>query len=274
LCEWYQDTEPTSNDVNSHYVSVHPQSDGCLHTEIERLRQTVFQAWKTVNQKSIVTGILIAVIYSFATPAAFSASGGVCMVDRYNGHRFVIGDNLNPAFPGAPKSSLGCSSNDVSLALFEVVEGPAGYFAGETIIVKLKGDFMSTSVQRWDVGVFISEDGGSPNTNGGTCYSDYLHPVSADNNDLDLLSGVGPFYNGEVNEDISDTCGDIEQGNDATFITDWIIIQCQDTDGATLADVASCTIWSNSTSNGSINKPSCECQITTHPHQSTEMAYK
>ena len=68
--------------MNLHYESMHSHSDSRLHTESKRLGQTVFQAWKIVYQKSIITAILIAVICSFGAPATFAASGGVCMVDR------------------------------------------------------------------------------------------------------------------------------------------------------------------------------------------------
>ena len=265
--------------MNLHYESVHPHSDSRLHTEIKRLGQTVFQAWKTVNQKSFIAGILIMAIYTLGgSPVYAAGSGDVCMVDRYN------------AVNKTSLTDLNCVANDVSLAIYEVVEGPPTCLEGETIEVSLKGDFMVTASERQDVGVFISEDGGDPNTTGGVCYSDFLHPVSADNTDLELTLGLGPFYNDEIsttfgrcdgaaietecsdNADcagigtntcviVDDACGDIRSiDGPTTFITgtsEKIKIICQDSDGDFLADVASCTVWANSASDGSINKPIC-----------------
>ena len=183
--------------------------------------------------------LLLGGILLSTAPAWGGTNGGVCMVDRFGSD-----------------SPLNCTSNDVSLAIYEVVEGPSECVAGETIRVRLKGDFEATSDSRWDVGVFISEDGGTPNAPGGLCYSDFLHPVSADNTDIDLASGSGPFFNGEITQDPADQCGDIEQGNNATFETDFMDIVCQDNNGDFIADVASCTVWASSRSNGS-DKPSC-----------------
>jgi len=225
--------------------------------------------------------LAIALFTLVASPVLASdggTTGGICMVDRYN----------NLSMPGAPKTKLGCTSNDVSLAIFEIVSGPTTCIAGETVMVQLAGDFIATSAEREDVGVFIAEDGGTPNATGGVCYSDYLHPVAADNStDLDyfcqngttvcttptttpsaecpgigdetcriLSSGAGPYYNSEISEDPADVCGDIKKDIDARFITGMFPIVCSDSDGDLLADVTSCTVWANSKSNGG-SKASC-----------------
>jgi hypothetical protein len=173
-----------------------------------------------------------------------------CMVDRYN------------ATKPATVTTLNCTSNDVQLAVYELISGPTSCLIGETISVRLKGQFKATSAERWDVGVFVSTDGGTPNELGGSCYNDYLHPVSANNTDLNLTGGSGPFYNGEITEDPGDSCGDIEQGQDAFFITAEIDIVCQDSDGNEQADVNSCTVWANSRSDGD-GKPSCKSHLDT-----------
>ena len=100
-------------------------------------------------------------------PTAAAADGGTigeCMVARHN--------TTKPA----KKTSLQCTSNDVRLAQYEKISGPDECAEGETIIVVLKGQFEATSDERWDVGVFVSTDGGDPNALGGTCYQDFLHP--------------------------------------------------------------------------------------------------
>ena len=157
----------------------------------------------------------------------------------------------------AKKTSLRCTANDVRLAEYELVSGPTSCIEGETIMVVLKGQFVATSSERWDVGVFVSTDTGTPNALGGSCYQDFLHPVSANNSDLNLTGGAGPFFNGEITEDTGDLCGDIEQAQDAFFLTGEFPIVCRDSNGDGTADVESCTVWANSRSDGSNKKPSC-----------------
>jgi len=174
-----------------------------------------------------------------------------CMVERYN--------QVN----SASETSLNCSANDVGLASLILLSGPATCIEGEDVTITLSGQFVSTASERWDVGVFVSTDGGDPNTLGGKCYNDYLHPVSSTNSDLNLSGGSGPFYNGEISEDPGDTCGDIQQGQNAFFNTAQITIKCQDSDDDGTADVNSCTVWSNQTSEGTDKKPSCTSETDT-----------
>ncbi len=174
-----------------------------------------------------------------------------CMVERYN------------ATKPANVSSLNCTSNDVELANYTLIAGPTSCIAGEDITVTLLGEFVATSSERWDVGLFISTDGGNPNSLGGSCYNDYLHVVSTNNSDLDLTGGAGPFYNGEINEDPGDSCGDIQQGTNAFFQTAQITIKCQDSNDNGIADVDTCTVWANSRSDGTTNKPSCTSELDT-----------
>jgi cell division septation protein DedD len=174
-----------------------------------------------------------------------------CMVERYN--------QIN----SASETSLNCTANDVSLAAYSLMSGPSSCIEGEDITVTLLSQFVSTASERWDVGLFVSTDGGDPNTLGGKCYNDYLHPTSTDNTDLNLSSGFGLFYNGEINEDPSDTCGDIQQGQNAFFQTAQITIKCEDSNDNGIADVKSCTVWSNATSDGSDKKSSCTSESDT-----------
>jgi len=174
-----------------------------------------------------------------------------CMVERYNQVHSTSETNLN------------CTANDVGLASYTLLSGPTACLEGEDITVTLLGQFVSTASERWDIGVFVATDGGNPNALGGKCYNDYLNPVSADNSDLNLSGGLGPFYNGEISEDPGDTCGDIQQGQNAFFQTEQITIKCEDSNDNGIADVNSCTVWSNATSDGSENKPSCTSETDT-----------
>jgi hypothetical protein len=174
-----------------------------------------------------------------------------CMVERFN--------ETKPA----SVNSLICTANDVQLADYTLISGPSSCIEGEDITVILLGQFVATSDQRWDVGVFVATDGGNANSLGGSCYNDYLHPVSTDNIGLDIINGFGSFYNGEITEDPGDSCGDIEQAQPTFFQTAQITIKCQDSDDDGNADVSSCTVWANSRSDGSENKPSCTSELGT-----------
>lgn len=174
-----------------------------------------------------------------------------CMVERYNQKK------------PASETKLNCTASDLGIAAFNLVSGPNSCIEGEDITVTLKGQFLATASERYDIGLFVSTDGGDPNSLGGTCYNDYLHPISANNSDLNLTSGLGPFYNGELTQDPGDTCGDSQQGLDVFFTTAQITIKCQDSNDNGIADVNSCTVWSNSTSDGSDNKPSCTSELDT-----------
>ncbi|MFL7891761.1 MAG: hypothetical protein AB8I56_06810, partial [Anaerolineales bacterium] len=88
-----------------------------------------------------------------------------CMVERFNQTKPAKVDSLN------------CTSNDVSLATYILESGPSTCIEGEDITVTLLGKFIATASERWDVGLFVSTDGGSPNTLGGSCYNDYFHPT-------------------------------------------------------------------------------------------------
>ena len=103
-------TSPTSCCTKNHSDRWH------LRHKLQRIN-TVFLSICLLSMGILAAGV---------TPALAGDGGtepGVCMVDRYNGDRFVPGDMLNPPMPGAPKSSLGCTSNDVSLAIFDVITG-------------------------------------------------------------------------------------------------------------------------------------------------------
>ena len=184
-------------------------------------------------------------------PVQPMASVGQCMVDRYN--------QTKPA----NVASLGCTSNDVQLAQYQLVSGPTSCLPGETITVGLKGEFLSTAEDRYDVGVFVATDGGTPNDLGGSCYNDFLHFASTTNTNINLTGGSGPFYNAELAEDTKDICGDIQQGNNAFLTISTVSLVCQDSNTDGTADVGSCTVWANSKSAGTTNKPSCTSELNT-----------
>ncbi|MFC2037761.1 hypothetical protein ACFLYD_07345, partial [Chloroflexota bacterium] len=213
----------------------------------ERLLRSVRPSPRVLGGAAILTMLTILLVLSAGVlmiSAQDVPADEECMVARFN--------KTKPA----SVTALNCTSNDVELAVYELVSGPTSCIEGERIDIVVAGDFVATSAERWDVGVFIATDGGNPNSLGGTCYQDFLHPVSTDNTDLDLTGGSGPYFNGEIDEDPEDMCGDIQQGLTNTHVFETISVICQDSDNNNVADVTSCTVWANSRSDGE-GKPSC-----------------
>lgn len=168
---------------------------------------------------------------------------GECAVDRFN--------RTKPA----RETSLNCTSNDVRIAELIKLSDLTSCVEGEPVNLQLTARIVATSSERWDVGLFVATDGLDPNLVSSepgasqSCYNDDLHPVSVDNTDLDVASGFGPFYNGEVGvlaaDGTSDLCGDIQQGVDNYSVLEPFTFICQDSDGDGYADVPTCTVWAN-----------------------------
>ena len=88
------------------------------------------------------------------------------------------------------------------------------------IRVKLQAELVATAQDRYDIGLFVAQDGGDART--GVCTRDYLAPPLAARDlydpgamftqpaagDPPAYTGGGPFL---TSEDEPDCCGDIEQ---------------------------------------------------------------
>ena len=59
-------------------------------------------------------------------------------------------------------SDLGCTANDVSITAITVAGGTASCTGGQNITLDLDATVQFASPNRWDVGIFISNDGKSP----------------------------------------------------------------------------------------------------------------
>jgi hypothetical protein len=183
-----------------------------------------------------------------------------------------------------------CTAKDVKLSAgtFTVISGPATCVAGETILVQLQADLEATAQDRYNIGIWVAQDGGNALT--GVCYDDYLKPLLS----LAPVPVMGivtsPFLEDNVPPDIINGCGDI----DKTLITRrniggttapgpvgppaTISIICQDTvqqdpmnpggfvigsDG--FADVSACLSWSNDRNVNPPSNPACTSQAGTVP---------
>ena len=158
-----------------------------------------------------------------------------------------------------------CTANDVRVGTFYRIEGPTECMAGETIQVQLQAQIISGASDRYDIGLFVAQDGGNART--GACYHDYLPIPLADlfNYNPGVAnpgSGGGPFYDAEKGGDF---CGDLRQGiptfRDVGEVTTspqpgsgpvWITVECQDIMDANgnpnpdgIADVGTCVSWDN-----------------------------
>jgi uncharacterized repeat protein (TIGR01451 family) len=142
-----------------------------------------------------------------------------------------------------------CTSDDVKITQMRVITGPTSCVAGETISVTFQAAVESGSKKRYDIGFYIAEDGGNAMDRGSTCFRDYLHPVSADNTDLNLTGGAGPFWNGEISQDPADTCGDVEKNGASIYNLGPISITCMDTDGDNILDVGTVVSWDSGRKN-------------------------
>jgi len=196
----------------------------------------------------------------------------------------VLPTCMNDVFGG----DTNCTANDVRVSQYTLVEGPKECLPGEKIQIKLQAELVAGAEDRYDVGLFIAQDGGKALT--GTCYRDYLAPpllssgydpgklfVQPAGDDPINYTGGGPFLTAEAEEDL---CGDIEQGihtfrdvgekpSNADTGPVWVDVVCQDNVGATVgsdpdgvADVGTCVSWDN----GSNAKPACTKLEDTKPN--------
>ena len=160
----------------------------------------------------------------------------------------------------SPLDGLVCTANDVRVSHYNVIDGPTSVIAGEPMTVTLQAELIAGASERYDIGFFVALDGGDALN--GSCFREFLLPPLCPRNDsptciYDPMNG--PFYNAEFDEDINDTCGDLEQGVANYRNLTPITIIAQDSDGDGIADVGTCVSWDNGKSDGTANKPSCTC---------------
>jgi hypothetical protein len=124
-----------------------------------------------------------------------------------------------------------CRANDVRIIEFSMESSLESCVAGDTIDVTLRVKLRPGASTRYDIGLYIAEDGGNAMDRDAVCYRDYLQPVSDDNLDLNLVDGYGPFFNGEIGASAADFCGDIERRQDAVYVMSPVRITCTDGDG-------------------------------------------
>ncbi len=134
-----------------------------------------------------------------ASPAALAFPADMCAADRYG-------------------SDLSCTANDVQVTDMTVVSGPAVCTGGGSVTLDINITVNFGSASRYDIGVFIPNDGKDPqllSANGGaaTCNVASL-PTSSPFQDLDSAGGL-------------DTCGDGSGGLSGTITLYDVTVPCQ-----------------------------------------------
>ncbi|MBI5203855.1 MAG: DUF11 domain-containing protein [Nitrospirae bacterium] len=131
----------------------------------------------------------------------FSVIASACLLYHTDtAHAYGPTDCAGPRFG----SNLGCTANDVSITGIAVVGGPSSCTGGSNITVDLDVTVNSGTPNRWDIGIFISNDGKDPQ----------LTPASggAANCSVAILPTTDPpFRNLDPGpwSGITDTCGDV-----------------------------------------------------------------
>jgi hypothetical protein len=216
---------------------------------------------------------VLVVIALLAAPRVGAAlNGGTCIDD-------VTGRTNN------------CTASDVRIAELRNVED-ISCEAGGLVDVSLRARLVAGAGERYDIGTFVALDGGYART--GTCQHDFLPPpLSAGGlcsasgsachwdgdcpsgetctDGYDPLSGTGPFFNAEQEEDPGDFCGDIEHQVETFYDLVAVTVPCEDTNGDGYLDIGTCVSWDVNMQStcvdvsGAIpgNKSKCGCEMTT-----------
>src|SRR5437867_803931 len=158
---------------------------------------------------------------------------GTCIGGSQNGATCIVSDSTDPCVVGGG-----------------TCPGTRQCVINQQISVPMRAKIVSGAQTRFDIGFWIAQDGGDAKANGGVCFRDFLHPVSATNGDLQLLDGNGPYFNGEIGITPTDTCADIQQNQTNLYDLNpggggSVSIVCEDNDGNGILDVGTCLSWDN-----------------------------
>ncbi len=208
----------------------------------------------------------------------------------------AAGNCMQDVFSDTDK--LNCTAEDVRVSQYNLVEGPEECLPGEKLQVKLQAELVGGAHERYDIGLFIAQDGGNALT--GMCYRDYLAPPLASTGydpgklftppaegGQPVYTGGGPFLTAE---NAGDLCGDIKQGEHTFRDVGELLVAgayadtgpvpvdviCQDNGGADgkpgadgVADVSTCVSWDNQANASTVclsvtdtkpnNKAKCNC---------------
>ncbi len=127
-----------------------------------------------------------------------------------------------------------CTAGDLQVSgvtVTEIIDGCVNL--SDTAVVNLTATLLSGSSQRYDVGIWINEDGTSALT-GGQCFRDWL-----------------PVADGYAEEEgtRADSCGTVLNNTSVTRDMFSVTLPCADLDGDTFGEVSTCLSWKNTSKN-------------------------
>ena len=236
------------------------------------MNQRICKTARLIPLRPALLALVLIVIALLATPRPGIAQGGTCIDD-------VTGRTNN------------CTANDVRISELRNDEDITCE-AGTLVELSLRARLVDEAEERYDIGTFVALDGGNART--GTCQQDYLPPPlsaggtcsgsgvackwdgdcpagEACTDGYDPLSGTGPFFNAEQEEDPDDLCGDVEQGVETLYDLVTVTVPCEDTNGDGYLDVGTCVSWDNSKNTTCVGVEGavpgttsrCRCDMTT-----------
>ena len=172
------------------------------------------------------------------------------------------------AQPGSCPPDFGngqlCTAKDFAITGV-VVNGPDECTAGETIAIDLLVGLTPTASQRYDIGLFVGDNGGEVIA-GASCSFTSLTPqtdVNALFNGTDP-AGLGPFRDLE-----GDACGDVAAQDGENFrLFSLNSVLCQDQDGDGDVDINGLVVWSQNANQDVCANPDDPAQF--FPDQSSK----
>src|SRR5512135_543709 len=182
---------------------------------------------------------VVPVAYGQNDTVTTAVQGQSCAVDRYNAVNNLTGNQA--------KSSLNCTAAD--FVATATATSPIGFPCpvGTKQPIDLTLELKSGNATRYDAALFVEENAGNPNTQGGTCSVD-VFPTSG------LLDGTTSWFDAS-NGSPTNTCGDYNPGSDTFNLVQGVMVTCQYDNTNHLA-IPFMLTYGNSVSGGG-NPPTC-----------------
>ena len=157
----------------------------------------------------------------------------------------------------AANKGLTCTANDVNIAQTSSLTYTPCQFPNDTTTISFVAEFNLTAQARYDIGVWVAQDGGDALT--GAC-SVSNFPIAPDPIWVNLDAVSQP----------TDTCGDIDASHNPLYSSiQTIEVACVDTNGDGFLDVNTCLSWREPGANDLCTSPlqafpgapsKCHCQ--------------
>ena len=194
------------------------------------------------SQQVLSAGVGVGICSNDKTKACSTSAdcgGNTCYIPTAGGTT-MAGQQCLAAASGI---AGGCTANDVSLAQttnLNIINDCS--FPGDTATISFVAQFKSTATSRYDVGVWIADNGSSALTGPSCTVANF--PISPNPPWLDLEGVVGTPAT-------QDTCGDISSAGDVFSSIQSINVACVDTNGDGNLDISTCLSWDQNATNKS-----------------------